>query len=73
MLVFRGLMLAVLDGQSVGPFPVEFNRLSSGFLPEFLPMTAGVRLSSLLLGVFVGARAGVEQQPDPVAAGAARA
>ncbi len=55
MLVFRGLMLAVLDGQSVGPFPVEFSRLASGFLPEFLPVTAGVRVSSLLLGVFVGA------------------
>jgi putative multiple sugar transport system permease protein len=54
MLVFRGLMLAVLSGQSVGPFPVEFQRLSSGFLPEFLPTPAGVRLSSLLLGVAVG-------------------
>ena len=53
MLVFRGLMLAVLNGQSVGPFPVEFQRLSSGFLPEFLPMLGGVRLSSLLLGVTV--------------------
>ncbi len=53
MLVFRGLMLAVLNGQSVGPFPVEFQRLSSGFLPEFLPMLGGVRLSSLLLGVAV--------------------
>ncbi len=54
MLVFRGLMLAVLGGQSVGPFPAEFSRLASGFLPEFLPVTAGVRVSSLLLGVFVG-------------------
>src|SRR4051794_1552173 len=43
MLVFRGLMLAVLSGQSVGPFPVEFQRLSSGFLPEFLPSVAGLR------------------------------
>ena len=54
MLVFRGLMLTVLGGQSVGPFPAEFQRLSSGFLPEFLPMTGGLRLSSLLLGVAVG-------------------
>ena len=53
MLVFRGLMLAVLSGQSVGPFPPEFQLLSSGFIPEMLPMTAGVRLSSVLLGVFV--------------------
>ena len=54
MLVFRGLMLTVLGGQSVGPFPTEFQRLSSGFFPEFLPMAAGVRVSSLLLGVAVG-------------------
>jgi putative multiple sugar transport system permease protein len=53
MLVFRGLMLAVLDGQSVGPFPAEFQLLSSGFMPEMLPITAGVRISSVLLGVFV--------------------
>ena len=51
MLVFRGLMLATLGGQSVGPFPVAFQRLSSGFLPEFLPEPGGLRLSSILLGV----------------------
>ena len=53
MLVFRGLMLAVLSGQSVGPFPVAFQRLSSGFLPEFLPEVGGFRLSSMLLGVLL--------------------
>ena len=54
MLVFRGLMLAVLSGQSVGPFPVAFQRLSSGFLPELLPEWGGVRWSSLLIGCAVG-------------------
>ena len=54
MLVFRGLMLAVLSGQSVGPFPVVFQRLSSGFLPEFLPELDGVRVSSLLIGLAIG-------------------
>ncbi len=54
MLVFRGLMLAVLSGQSVGPFPVAFQRLSSGFMPEFLPEAGGVRWSSILLGVAAG-------------------
>ena len=53
MLVFRGLMLTVLGGQSVGPFPVAFQRLSSGFLPELLEVD-GIRLSSLLIGVAVG-------------------
>ena len=54
MLVFRGLMLTVLNGQSVGPFPAEFNRLSSGFIPEFLGQPGGLRVSSLLIGVAIG-------------------
>ncbi len=53
MLVFRGAMLATLSGQSVGPFPTTFQRLSSGFLPEFLPEVDGFRLSSMLLGVAI--------------------
>ncbi len=52
MLVFRGLMLAVLSGQSVGPFPPSFQRLSSGFLPD-LSQVGGFRWSSMLLGVLV--------------------
>ena len=54
MLAFRGLMLAILGGQSVGPFPVEFQRLSSGFMAEFLPAVAGLRTSSLAVGAGVG-------------------
>ena len=34
MLVFKGLALAVLQGQSVGPFPPTFQMLTSGFIPE---------------------------------------
>jgi putative multiple sugar transport system permease protein len=34
MLVFKGLALAVLQGQSLGPFPSTFQKLSSGFIPE---------------------------------------
>jgi putative multiple sugar transport system permease protein len=37
MLVFKGLALAFLQGQSVGPFPPTFQKLSSGFIPELLP------------------------------------
>jgi putative multiple sugar transport system permease protein len=33
MLVFKGLALALLQGQSVGPFPATFQKLSSGFIP----------------------------------------
>jgi len=52
MLVFKGLALALLAGQSVGPFPVEFQRLSSGFIPDPLAGT-DLRLTSLLLGAGV--------------------
>lgn len=49
MLVFRGLALALLAGQSVGPFPPEFQLLSSGFIPDPLG-SDGVKLTSVLLG-----------------------
>ena len=38
MLVFRGLSLWLLDGQSVGPFPKSFQSLSSGFVPDLFGM-----------------------------------
>ena len=36
MLVFKGLALWLLNGQSIGPFPTEFQKLSSGFIPDVL-------------------------------------
>jgi len=36
MLIFKGLSLAILAGQSVGPFPAEFQLLSAGFIPDFV-------------------------------------
>ncbi len=53
MLVFRGLTLALLEGQSIGPFPKSFQALSSGFIPD--PFGLDFRLLSLLLGIAVGA------------------
>jgi putative multiple sugar transport system permease protein len=35
MLIFRGLTLVVLQGQSKGPFPEGFQALSSGFIGDF--------------------------------------
>ncbi len=51
MLVFRGLSLALLQGQSVGPFPDTFQKLSSGFIPDFFG--SELHLTSLLLGGLV--------------------
>jgi putative multiple sugar transport system permease protein len=54
MLVFKGLALALLQGQSVGPFPDSFQMLSSGFMPDLLG-SEGLRMTSLLLGVALAA------------------
>ncbi len=50
MLVFKGLTLALLGGMSVGPFPVVFQRLSSGFIPDFFG-GEGFNYTSLFIGV----------------------
>ena len=57
MLVFKGLCLALLQGQSVGPFPIEFQRLSSGFIPDVLGGT-DLRTTSLLVGLLAAAALG---------------
>jgi len=36
MLLFRGLTIVVTGGKSIGPFPKEFQLISSGFIPDFL-------------------------------------
>ncbi|HEX7648164.1 MAG TPA: multiple monosaccharide ABC transporter permease [Noviherbaspirillum sp.] len=78
MLVFKGLALALLQGQSVGPFPGKFQLLSSGFIPDVFA-GENLRLTSVLVGVAVAAvllyvkmraraiqaRHGMEDEPFP--------
>lgn len=45
MLVFRGLSLWLLEGQSVGPFPKEFQILATGFIPDLFPVGLGEALA----------------------------
>jgi len=55
MLVFKGLALALLQGQSLGPFPESFQALSAGFLPELVgqddPRPTTLALGALLAAV----------------------
>jgi putative multiple sugar transport system permease protein len=63
MLIFRGLTGNILLGQFVGPFPANFQSISSGFIPDFLtaPLTAlfsngfifaaSFRWTSMLIGI----------------------
>ncbi len=76
MLVFRGLSLWLLEGQSVGPFPRGFQVLSTGFIPDMLgigrpngtALVAGV--IAVILIVWMGlrdrahnAKYGIESEP----------
>lgn len=74
MLVFKGLALAVLEGQSVGPFPPTFQKLSSGFIPELFPAAGALHPTSLLIGVvlafvmvFAAARGRAREQSHGIA------
>ena len=73
MLVFKGLALTVLGGASVGPFPKEFQLLSSGFVPDLI--AAGtfnwtgviVGVAVTLLIIFFNFRARQNQQKHGLA------
>ncbi|NSY40181.1 multiple monosaccharide ABC transporter permease [Leisingera sp. ANG59] len=47
MLVFRGLSLLLLEGQSVGPFPREFQALANGFVTDIFPAGIGQTLAAV--------------------------
>jgi putative multiple sugar transport system permease protein len=57
MLLFRGLTMLVLEGQSVAPFPESFQKISAGFIPDLfgggpyhnLTLAIGVILSAILV------------------------
>ncbi len=52
MLIFRGLTLVMVRGESIGPFPVQFQKLSSGFIPDFFQME-GFHLTTMLIGLLL--------------------
>ncbi|MDK2963957.1 MAG: putative multiple sugar transport system permease protein [Verrucomicrobiota bacterium] len=49
MLIFRGLALVVLHGQSKGPFPPLFQSMSSGFIAD--PFNSDKHILTLLIGI----------------------
>jgi putative multiple sugar transport system permease protein len=55
MLVFRGLTLTVLNGKNIGPFPKEFQVISTGFLPGDMIDIAGtpVQSTSMILTIIL--------------------
>lgn len=52
MLMFRGLTLVLLQGESIGPFPVDFQKISSGFIPDIFHVK-GFHLTTIVIGVLL--------------------
>ncbi len=57
MLIYRGLMIAMLSGRNLGPFPDSFQALSNGYVPDFLSFMApaGINMFALVVGAVVTA------------------
>jgi putative multiple sugar transport system permease protein len=56
MLIFRGLMIAMLSGRNLGPFPESFQALSNGYVPDYLSAIAipGIKnMFALVVGIVV--------------------
>lgn len=51
-LIFRGLTLVLLQGESIGPFPTSFQRISTGFIPDFFHIE-GIHLTTILIGALL--------------------
>lgn len=54
MLIFRGITLIMLEGQSIASYPPTFQQLSSGFLPDLFNGKS-IHLFSMFLGVVLTA------------------
>lgn len=52
MLIFRGLTLVMVRGEAIGPFPPAFQKLSSGFIPDFFQVE-GFHVTTILVGIVV--------------------
>lgn len=50
MLIFRGLTLVVLQGQTIAPFPDEFRSISSAFLPDIFG-GGSLNLLTIVIGI----------------------
>lgn len=52
MLIFRGLTLVMVRGEAIGPFPVGFQKISAGFIPDFFHIE-GFHLTTIIIGIIV--------------------
>jgi putative multiple sugar transport system permease protein len=52
MLIFRGLTMTALEGQSKAPFPEVFQKMSNGFIPDVLSGTS-IHITTLVIGIIL--------------------
>ncbi|OPJ60042.1 multiple monosaccharide ABC transporter permease [Clostridium oryzae] len=50
MLIFRGITMVALDGTSIAPYPQGFQKISSGFIPDFFHGN-GMHITTILIGI----------------------
>ena len=57
MLIFRGLMIAMLSGRNLGPFPESFQAIANGYVPDVLDFMAppGINMLAIVAGLVVTA------------------
>jgi len=49
MLVFRGLTMVILNGQTKGPLPQDFTQVGAGYLPQIFMQIGGTKIEILAL------------------------
>ncbi|MDP4089161.1 MAG: sugar ABC transporter permease [Bacillota bacterium] len=54
MLIFRGLTLSILKGQTLAPFPDSYGKINNGFIPDFFKgIGANLNITTLAAGAVV--------------------
>lgn len=51
MLVFRGFTMVILKGRTLAPFPVSYQKIASGFIPDFLGNGEGLHITTIVIGI----------------------
>lgn len=52
MLIFRGLTYVSLNGTSIAPFPSAFQKMSTGFIPDFFH-GKGLHITTIIIGLII--------------------
>ncbi|MDF2877306.1 MAG: transporter permease [Clostridia bacterium] len=52
MLIFRGLTMVILKGQTIAPFPQSYQIISSGFIPDLFGDSA-LHIFTIIIGVVI--------------------